>query len=98
MKRHWQTRDVNSMEKCEKCAAQTSNKNIIFETKEICACTKICDECMLEVYIIYNFSPIIKLTKCEFCKQTLNKNISNWLFNFTTLYFASEGPFEKFYI
>ena len=87
-----------NMERCIKCTNQTKNRKVIFEIRSICAHCVICDECVLEHYIIYNCWPIKKIAKCEFCKSALKEEVSTWLFNFTKLYFESEGPYRDFYL
>ena len=83
---------------CENCREEISKNLITGNIKEICKCTKLCNFCFLEKYILYNTQPIEIIYRCSFCNKTIGKEVRNWIFSFAKEYFESEGPFPNYYL
>ena len=81
--------DLSQMQYCAKCNGNISGKRVRGVFK-VCPCTTICDSCLLDTYVIYNFSPVLKVETCSFCNKHIENEVKNWLYQFTLSYFSSE--------
>ena len=56
----------------------------------VCECSRLCDDCFLDAYVIYNGPPIQLIYKCHFCMRNISRFYGEWLFDYTFDYFDTE--------
>ena len=62
-----------------------------------CKDCKVCQDHLLEVYIIDNL-PVRKVKKCLACGCRIKRSKTKQLWTFCISYFSSEYPLESYYI
>ena len=75
------------------------HRNLIAnKVEDICKGALIWESCFMNEYVLYNKLPIKLIYNCKFCKNTITKEVSDWIFCFAKDYFETEGPFASFYL
>ena len=84
--------------KCDLCSENIDFNKVKGHIGIICNCSKICDFCVVKIYVLDNHSPITRVSSCALCTTQISLEASQRLLDFTIDHFSTEGPSETFYI